>query len=36
MTHHIFTPKKEEIAPGTLLGTQPFPTFWQDYHWFQD
>ena len=36
MTHHIFTPKKEEIAPGTLLGTQPFPIFWQDYHWFQN
>lgn len=36
MTYRIFTPEKEEIAPGTLLGTQPFPTFWQDYHWFQD
>ena len=36
MTYRTFPPPKEEIAPGTLLGTQPFPTVWKDYHWFQD
>jgi hypothetical protein len=36
MTYRTFPPTKEEIAPGTLVGTQPFPPVWKDYNWFQD
>jgi len=36
MTYRTLPPEKEEIAPGTLIGTQPFPTLWKDYQWFQD
>jgi hypothetical protein len=36
MSYHIIKPKKEEIAPGTLIGQQPFPLCWKDYDWMAE